>query len=262
MSRIKNHLSELTTAGRKALIAYIVAGDPNPAVTVPFMHTLVEKGVDLIELGVPFSDPMAEGPTIQRAHERALQHKISLRDTLAMLREFRQSNSTTPVIIMGYANPIEVIGYDAFCQEAVAAGLDGVLVVDLPPEESADFDALLEQYELDRICLLSPTTTAERAKAIAERASGFLYYVSLKGVTGAATINIEEVQAKIDAIKAFTDIPLCVGFGIKDGDSARRLARVADGVVVGSAIVDLLSQGDTGLMKATSLVEELRAGLD
>ncbi len=262
MSRIAQRLNELASENRKALVAYVVAGDPAKSVTVPFMHSLAERGTDIIELGVPFSDPMAEGPTIQRAHERALENNTSLRDALDMVAEFRSDNQHTAVILMGYANPVEAMGYQDFCARAVEVGLDGVLTVDLPPEEAADFNAMLADHGLDTIYLVSPTTDSDRAKTIANIATGFLYYVSLKGVTGAGSLDLEDVRKNIAKLKAFTTVPVCVGFGIKDADSARSLASIADGVVVGSAIVELLAQGDTGLMKAESLVSELRLAID
>ncbi len=262
MSRIAQRLTELASENRKALVAYIVAGDPDRSVTVPFMHSLAEQGTDIIELGVPFSDPMAEGPIIQRAHERALAHNTSLKDALDMVAEFRVANQHTAVILMGYANPVEAMGYQDFCRRAVEVGLDGVLTVDLPPEEATDFNGLLADHGLDAIYLVSPTTDNERAKTIASMATGFLYYVSLKGVTGAASLDLDDVHKNIAKLKAFAKVPVCVGFGIKDAESARSLASTADGVVVGSAIVDLLAQGDAGMMKAENLVAELRSAID
>ena len=241
MSRIQNTLSHLSEQGKKALVPYFVAGDPNPAITVDMMHKQVSAGADIIELGIAFSDPMAEGPTIQRAHERALEHNISLRDTLSLVAEFRQQDKSTPVVLMGYANPIEVIGYETFALEAQAAGVDGVLVVDLPPEEAGDFQVILKQHDIDIIFLIAPTTAQSRIEQIVSLATGYLYYVSLKGVTGAGHLDVESVKSKLSDIRSVTDLPICVGFGIKDEKSAKQISQLADGAVVGSAIVDRMS---------------------
>lgn len=238
MSRISARLQQLAADGRKAVVPYIVAGDPNPDTTVPLMRALVAQGADIVELGVPFSDPMAEGPVIQLAHERALMHHVTLRDILAMVAEFRCTDDATPVVLMGYANPIERIGYAAFAQEAAAAGVDGVLIVDMPPEEAADLTDLLKPAGIDMIFLLAPTTTDERIAKVAELASGYLYCVSLKGVTGAGHLDVAAVEAQLARIKAITDLPVTVGFGIKDAASAAAVARVAEGVVIGSALVE------------------------
>lgn len=262
MSRIKQKLANLQAEQRKALVPYIVAGDPNRSVTVPFMHKLVEQGADIIELGVPFSDPMAEGPVIQRAHERALEEHVSLRDTLQMVSEFRAENTDTPVVLMGYLNPVEAMGYAEFAAAAQAAGVDGVLTVDLPPEEASELNGELKQQALDTIFLIAPTTTPARIKAIAELATGYIYYVSLKGVTGASSIDSTAVAASVQAIQAHANIPVCVGFGIKDAVTAQAIARVADGVVVGSALVELMSLGDAGLYQAEDLVKEIRSALN
>ncbi len=237
MSRIAKYLAVLRESGRKALIPFITAGDPQPDVTVPTMHALVEAGADIIELGVPFSDPMADGPVIQYASERALEHHVGMHDVLAMVREFRQSNQETPVVLMGYLNPIEVMGYEAFAKEAAAAGVDGVLTVDMPPEEAGPMLAALKPHELDPIFLIAPTTTAERIARICDVASGFVYYVSVKGITGASHLDTDEVAQKVDAIRGKTELPVGVGFGIKDGESAANVARFADAVIVGSALV-------------------------
>lgn len=238
MSRISSCLQQLSDQGKKALIPYIVSGDPQPQFTVALMHALVESGADIIELGIPFSDPMAEGPVIQLAHERALEHRVSLRDTLSLVKEFRQKDDKTPVVLMGYANPVEVMGYENFAKTAVDAGVDGILTVDLPPEEAQEFHAILQQHDLDNIYLIAPTTTDERIESIAELASGYLYYVSLKGVTGAGHLDIDAVAEKVETIRSKTSLPLCVGFGIKDAESARNIAQLADGAVIGSALVD------------------------
>lgn len=262
MSRIKQQLAKLQTMKRKALVPYIVAGDPNRSVTVPFMHKLVEQGADIIELGVPFSDPMAEGPVIQRAHERALQEHVSLRDALQMVAEFRADNADTPVVLMGYLNPVEAMGYAEFAAAAHAAGVDGVLTVDLPPEEAGELNGELKKQALDTIFLIAPTTTPLRIKHITGLATGYIYYVSLKGVTGAGGLDSGAVATAVDAIKAHADIPICVGFGIKDAVTASEIARVADGVVVGSALVELMSHGDAGLYQAEALVQEIRSAIN
>lgn len=237
MSRIAACFSTLKAQGKTALIPYITAGDPHPSVTVPLMHRMVAAGADIIELGVPFSDPMADGPTIQQAHERALKHNTSLKDVLGMVAAFRQHDQSTPVVLMGYLNPIEVMGYAKFAQAAQVAGVDGALIVDLPPEEGMGVLPLLREHGIDPIFLLSPTTPASRMKMVADAAGGFIYYVSLKGVTGANTLDVEAVAERIAQIRQYTDLPLGVGFGIKDAASAVAVAKVADAVVVGSAIV-------------------------
>lgn len=269
MSRISNRLAQLANQQRKAVVPYVVAGDPEPSVTVPLMHELVRVGADIIELGVPFSDPMAEGPVIQLGHERALAHKVSLRDVLAMVAEFRRSDDATPVVLMGYANPVEAMGYARLADAAAAAGVDGLLTVDLPPEEAHDLAGELKRVGLDTIFLLAPTTTDARIRAVAELASGYLYCVSLKGVTGAGHLDIDVVNTLMQRIKAITRLPVTVGFGIKDPASAAAIARVAEGVVVGSALVDRLAQaaqrGDTGaalIQGASALLAEIRRGVD
>ncbi len=241
MSRIQACFEQLNTSGRKALIPYITAGDPNREVTVPVMHAMVEAGADIIELGVPFSDPMADGPVIQKACERALEAGTSLRDVLAMVAEFRRRDDRTPVVLMGYLNPVEAMGYETFADACVSAGVDGVLLVDLPPEECEDIVPQFRQRGVDLIFLVAPTTTDERIRRIGEAASGYLYYVSLKGVTGAATLNVEEVASRVETIRNLAQLPIGVGFGIKDAASARAVSRVADGVVVGSALVNQIA---------------------
>ncbi|MES9959282.1 MAG: tryptophan synthase subunit alpha [Sedimenticola sp.] len=237
MSRIRGRFEQLKAQGRTALVPYVTAGDPNPEVTVPLMHAMVEAGADIIELGVPFSDPMADGPVIQRASERALEHKVSLRDVLEMVRSFRQKDADTPVILMGYLNPIEIMGYATFAEAAADAGVDGVLTVDIPPEESAELLEALGPRELDPIFLLAPTSTDERIKRICDAASGFVYYVSVKGITGAANLAVDEVAAKVAKIRSVTDLPVGVGFGIKNPETAQSVSRIADAVIVGSALV-------------------------
>jgi len=237
MSRIKAKFNSLREAGRKALIPYVTAGDPVASVTVPLMHDMVKAGADIIELGVPFSDPMADGPVIQKASERALMHNISLFDVFDMVQEFRTKDKHTPVVLMGYLNPIEVMGYAKFAELAASAGVDAALIVDLPPEEGSEFVAELFNHQLDTIFLIAPTTTDERIAKLCAVASGFVYYVSVKGVTGAATLDTAAVADKIATIRRHTELPIGVGFGIKDADSASNIGAVADAVVVGSVLV-------------------------
>jgi tryptophan synthase alpha chain len=237
MSRLAATFAELENTGRKALIPFITAGDPSPDFTVPMMHAMVEAGVNVIELGVPFSDPMADGPVIQRASERALAHKMSLRKTLAIAAEFRKTNQTTPVVLMGYLNPIEAMGYEAFANAAQTADIDGVLTVDLPPEEAEECTALLKARGIDPIFLLAPNSTDERIQKMDALGSGYIYYVSLKGVTGAGHLNTTDVANKLQQIKAHTTLPIGIGFGVKDAVTAQTVAALGDGVVVGSALI-------------------------
>ncbi len=237
MSRLALRFATLKEQSKAALIPYITAGDPVPTFTVDMMHHMVESGADIIELGVPFSDPAADGPTIQLAMERALAHKVSLTDVLAMVSTFRQQDNETPIVLMGYLNPIEKMGYPIFAKAAVAAGVDGVLTVDLPPEEASVLAGILQEYQLDCIFLAAPTSTLPRLKKIAELSSGFLYYVSLKGITGANILNVAEVEQKLKTIREITDLPVGVGFGIKDASTAAAVGNIADAVVVGSALV-------------------------
>ena len=254
MSRIAACFAALKAQGRQALIPYVTAGDPNPQVTVGLMHQMVTAGADLIELGIPFSDPMADGPVIQLACERALSHNTSLTMILAMVAEFRQLNDTTPVVLMGYLNTVEKMGYDVFVAAAKKVGLDGVLMVDLPPEEGANFTQNLRQAGLDAIFLIAPTTTEERIKKICSVGSGYLYYVSLKGVTGSAVIDADAVAEKLALVRQHTLLPLGVGFGIRDANSAARVAQVADGVVVGSVLVNALGDNASNPEKGCALV--------
>jgi tryptophan synthase alpha chain len=264
MSRINSVFAKLASEKRQALIPFITAGDPSLAVTLPLMHALVAAGADVIELGVPFSDPMADGPVIQRASERALKNGVGLKDVLATVRNFRMTNQTTPVVLMGYANPIERMGMTTFAKAAQAAGVDGVLVVDYPPEESAELLAAMDAAGLDTIYLLSPTSGVERIKLVAACARGYVYYVSLKGVTGAGNIDTADVAAKIREIKSVLTIPVGVGFGIRDGATARAVAAVADAVVIGSRIVQEIesSPEDVVVAKVQSLVSGFRAAMD
>lgn len=237
MSRIAARFAKLREQGRSALIPFVTAGDPDPSVTVPLLHAMVSAGADVIELGVPFSDPMADGPVIQRASERALEHRISLSDVLGMVKEFRRADEETPVVLMGYLNPIEIMGYRQFSERAAEVGVDGVLSVDLPPEEGGELLGQLARVGVDPIFLLAPTSTAERIRRICAAARGFVYYVSVKGVTGASHLDIEDVAAKLQPIRAATELPVGVGFGIKDPTTAAAVSEFADAVVVGSALV-------------------------
>ena len=264
MSKIQATFERLQAQGRKALIPFITAGDPDPGLTVGLMHTLVEAGADIIELGVPFSDPMADGPTIQRASERALLKGTSLRQVLGMVANFRADNNETPVVLMGYANPIEAMGVDVFAAAAFDAGVDGVLVVDYPPEESVEFAKAMNANALDPIFLLAPTSTAARIAQVAQLASGYVYYVSLKGVTGSAKLDVESVAARIPEIRAATGVPVGVGFGIRDAESAGAVARIADAVVVGSRIIEEIEQSTNADVceRVRVLVAGLRQGID
>ncbi|MFA7269001.1 MAG: tryptophan synthase subunit alpha [Sterolibacterium sp.] len=264
MSRITPTFERLRTQGRKALIPFITAGDPAPDLTLPLMRTLVENGADIIELGVPFSDPMADGPTIQRASERALQHGMSLRRVLAIVRAFRLENDATPVVLMGYANPIEAYGAAVFVEDAQAAGVDGVLVVDYPPEECAEFAAALRQHAIDPIFLLAPTSTEQRCAEVAALASGYIYYVSLKGVTGAGHLDFAEIARRIPTIREKVGLPIGVGFGIRDAESAQRIAAVADAVVIGSRIIEEMENSPPAQATARvgAFLREIRLALD
>lgn len=266
MSRIRDRFVQLKRDGRKALIPYLTAGDPNLDFTVPLMHAMVQAGADILELGVPFSDPMAEGPIIQHAMERALTHHVSLQQVIDMVAKFRTEDSSTPVLLMGYLNPVEVMGYQEFVNRAAAAGVDGVLLVDLPPEEAGELRQHAQSQDLDVVFLVAPTTTEQRIKAIAESSSGFVYYVSLKGVTGAGHLDIDQVQQRVAQIKSVTSLPVGVGFGIKDGASAKSISAVADAVVVGSALVRLVEANlpslDKTRMAVARLIEEMRHAMD
>jgi tryptophan synthase alpha chain len=263
MSRIAATFSALQQQGRKALIPFITAGDPHPSMTVALMHALVAGGADVVELGVPFSDPMADGPVIQRASERALLHGVSLTQVLGFVTEFRKTNTATPVVLMGYANPIEAMGVEHFATAAKAAGVDGVLVVDYPPEEAQSLVELLDARSLDTIFLLSPTTRDARLKQVGELGRGYLYYVSLKGVTGAGNIDTVDVARRVNHIKQFTRLPVGVGFGISDAESARRVAQVADAVVIGSRLVqEIIDAGSDAPARVQALLSGIRAAMD
>jgi tryptophan synthase alpha chain len=264
MSRIQGRFEALAKAKRKALIPYIMAGDPHPSLTVPLMQALVEGGADIIELGVPFSDPMADGPVVQRSGERALKHGVGLADVLSMTKDFRKRDDKTPVVLMGYANPIEAMGVEKFATGAKAAGVDGVLVVDYPPEECIEFSALMKRNDVDTIFLLAPTSSAKRVDEVARCGSGYLYYVSLRGVTGAANIDVAEIAKKLPAIRAVTRMPIGVGFGIRDAESARRVAQSADAVVIGSRIIQEIEAGsaDSAAARVKAFLKPIRQALD
>lgn len=264
MSRIKAVFEELKAQGRKGLVPFVTGGDPDPEQTVAVMHALAQAGADVIELGVPFSDPMADGPVIQRSSERALAKGISTRRILDYVCEFRQSNTHTPVVLMGYANPIERMGTGRFVDECKKVGVDGVLVVDYPPEESIEFAAQLRAAELDPIFLLAPTSSDERIEKVAKAASGYVYYVSLKGVTGAQNLNTSEVGSKLPTIRKHTTVPVGVGFGIRDAESACRVAQSADAVVIGSALIQQLEAGQPAQSPelAKQFLAPIRAALD
>ena len=264
MSRITATFESLRKQGRKALIPFITAGDPDPGLAVPLMHTLVKAGADAIELGVPFSDPMADGPVIQRSSERALRHGVSLRDVLGFLAEFRKSDRRTPVVLFGYANPIESLGLERFADAAKAADADGVLVVDYPPEEAQQLVKTLDARGLDTIFLLSPTTTDERLRRIAELGRGYLYYVSLRGVTGASNIDVADVSARVRRVREFTRLPVGVGFGIRDAASARAIAAISDAVIIGSALIQEMEKAprDGVAACAERFLAPIRAALD
>lgn len=264
MSRIQSVFAHLKSINKKALIPYITAGDPHPAYTVQLMHAMVNSGADMIELGVPFSDPMADGPVIQRASERALVHKVGLRTVLSLVKDFRKNDDKTPVILMGYANPIEAMGVNVFVAEAKAAGVDGVLTVDYPPEECRTFIDTLKSADIDSIFLLSPTTESSRIDLIVKQATGFLYYVSLKGVTGAANLDVIEVKTRVAEIRQKTNLPVGVGFGVKDSATAKVVAEFADAVVVGSRTVLCIEQSseENLINNISELIKELRIAID
>ena len=264
MSRISSTFDKLRASGRPALIPFVTAGDPTSADTVPIMKALVAAGADVIELGVPFSDPMADGPVIQRSSERALKQGQSLRDVVAAVAKFRETDDKTPVVLMGYANPIERMGLGAFVAAARAGGVDGVLMVDCPPEESGPWLEALEGSGIDPIFLLSPTSTDARIDTVARLAKGYIYYVSLKGVTGAANIDTRDVEAMLARIRKRTQVPVGVGFGIRDPATAQRVGRVADAVVIGSRIVQEIADAPPkqAAERAGLLLAEFRKALN
>ena len=268
MSRINPVMAALKGAGRKALIPYLMAGFPEPSHTLGLMHALVQGGADIIELGVPFSDPMADGPVIQKAGEAALRHGVGMGEVLAMVREFRATDSTTPIVLMGYANPVENYnlkhGVNSFVSDAAKAGVDGVLIVDYPPEECVDFAASLRAHEMDLIFLLAPTSTDKRMQQVAAVASGYVYYVSLKGVTGSGALNTDEVEAMLPRIRKHVHIPVGVGFGIRDAATAQTIGKVADAVVIGSKLIQLVEAAPQGQAaeQARSFMAEIRQAMD
>jgi tryptophan synthase alpha chain len=263
MSRITETFATLRRSGRKALIPFIMAGDPDPSATVPIMHAMVEAGADIVELGVPFSDPMADGPVIQRAGERALKLGVGLDRVLAMVREFRIKDQSTPVVLMGYANPIESMQIKPFADGAKTAGVDGVIVVDYPPEECVEFARLLRDHGLDLVFLLAPTSTPERIRMITQLASGYIYYVSLRGVTGSANLDLADVAAKIAEIRGQTDLPVGVGFGIRDGATARSIGGVADAAIIGSRIIqEIEAAPDQACDRVAAFLRSVRATMD
>jgi tryptophan synthase alpha chain len=264
MSRIASRFEGLKKQKRKALIPYITAGDPTPALTVPLLHALVEGGADILELGVPFSDPMADGPVIQRSGERALKQGVGLKDVLRLVTEFRRKDSQTPVVLMGYANPIEAMGVEPFMRAAKAAEVDGLIVVDYPPEECVEFSAMAKQNGIDPIFLLAPTSTDKRIQDVGRMGSGYLYYVSLRGVTGASHLNVEEIASRIPLIRAATRLPIGVGFGIRDAESARQVAQTADAVVIGSRIIQEIEDGppEQAVSRVRNFLSPIRKALD
>lgn len=265
MNRIDARFQLLKShGGRKALIPFVTAGDPNPEATLPMMHALVAGGADIIELGIPFSDPMADGPTIQRASERALAAGMTLRKVLEAVRQFRQINNDTAVVLMGYANPIEAMGIEAFAKAAHEAGVDGVLVVDYPPEECVAFSAALKAHGMCPIFLLAPTSSEQRFKEVAEIGGGYIYYVSLKGVTGAGHLDFDEVARRIPEIQKIVGMPVGVGFGIRDAESAKKIGAVADAVVIGSRIIEEIERSEPkdAPLNVRTFLRGIRAALD
>jgi tryptophan synthase alpha chain len=264
MNRIDATFARLRAAGRKALIPYVTTGDPSLAATLPILEALTAAGADVIELGVPFSDPMADGPVVQRASERALAQGVSLNDVLAIAFAFRQRNATTPLVLMGYANPIEAMGVMAFADRAQAAGVDGVIVVDYPPEEAGPFAALLDARGIAPIFLLSPTTPASRIATVGAVARGYVYYVSLRGVTGAGHLDTADVIVKLAEIRRHIAIPIGVGFGIRDAAGAQAIAAHADAVVIGSRIIQEIEAGpaDQAAARAGAWLATIRSAID
>ncbi len=265
MNRIDTRFTQLKQANRRGLIPFVTAGDPGDAVTVPVMHALVAAGADVIELGVPFSDPMADGPVIQRASERALARGVGLRRVLAMVAEFRQRDRDTPVVLMGYLNPLVIFGIERFAAAAAEAGVDGVLLVDFPPEESGDIDAALAAAGVARIHLAAPTTTDARLQRIADTARGFVYCVSFAGITGADRLTVASVGERVRLLRAMSNTPVAVGFGVKDAEQAKQLAADADAVVIGSALVERLAVASNAEAACTIVAEFLgpiRTALD
>ena len=268
MSRIDATFQQLKASGRKALIPYVTAGYPFADITPELMHAMVDAGADVIELGVPFSDPSADGPVIQKAGDKALAFGIGTSHVIDMVKVFREKNPATPVVLMGYANPIERYdlkhGKDSFIRDASAAGIDGVLVVDYPPEECVEFAAKLRAHKMDLIFLLAPTSTDQRMQQVADVASGYVYYVSLKGVTGSGALNTAEVEAMLPRIRQKVSIPVGVGFGIRDAETAKTIGKVADAVVIGSKIIQLIENEprDKVAEVAGTFLREIRQAMD
>jgi tryptophan synthase alpha chain len=264
MSRIQITFDKLKQQQRKALIPFITAGDPSQQLTVPLLHALVEAGADVLELGVPFSDPMADGPTIQRASERALKNGMSLRGVLSMVAEFRKQDTKTPVVLMGYGNPVEAMGWEVFAQRCAEVGVDGALTVDFPPEESHEAFEHLQRHNIDPIFLLAPTTDDARVQRVAKLARGYVYYVSLKGVTGAGNLDLSAIEQKLPQLRKHIKLPIGVGFGIRDAATAHAVAKLCDGVVVGSRIVQEIedSTPQNVVANVSKLVKELRQAID
>lgn len=263
MQRIQSTFNRLQASNKQALIPFITAGDPHPAATVGLMHALVAGGGDILELGVPFSDPMADGPVIQKASERALAHGVSLHQVLDMVKEFRRRDTETPVVLMGYANPVEAMGYTPFAEAAAQAGVDGVITVDLPPEEARSLSDALKANGVAPIFLLAPTTPVARVVAVAEQAAGYVYYVSLKGVTGSAMLDVESVAHNVESLRQHIKLPIGVGFGIRDAASAQAIARVADSVIIGSRLVQEIEEhGADAAPRLTAFLREVRVAMD
>lgn len=270
MSRLASCFQTLKTSSRTALIPYVMTADPYPEITLPLLHAMVDAGADIIELGAPFSDPMADGPVIQAAAERSLVHNTSLHDVFNVVRAFRKDNTSTPIIMMGYLNPIEVMGYEAFALQAAECGIDGVITVDIPPVEAGEYVPALKQNGIDPVFLLAPTSTTERIQKLADVASGFVYYVSLKGVTGAATLDVASVEEKLEQIRKHLDLPVGVGFGISNAESAAQVAGCADAVVVGSALVKKMAGSDMQnadesariIKEISDILSEMRMAMD
>ena len=265
MNRIATTFERLARQGRKALIPYVTAGDPAPETTVPLLHALVGAGADMLELGVPFSDPMADGPVIQRANERALARGVNLRQVLQWAREFRAGDPDTPLVLMGYANPIERFGVEAFVESCASCGVDGVLVVDYPPEEAGAFAGRLRAAGIEPIFLLAPTSTAQRMEQVDRLAGGYVYYVSLKGVTGAAHLDVAQVAQRVQELRRHVHLPLAVGFGIRDAAGAAAVAGCADAVIIGSRIIELMEQssgGEQAQSAASDFLREVRVAVD
>lgn len=264
MSRIQTTFDKLQQHKRRALIPFFTAGDPSPAMTVSLLHAMVAAGADVIELGVPFSDPMADGPTIQRASERSLKQGTSLRGVLDMVAEFRRQDNNTPIVLMGYGNPIEAMGWEVFARRCAEVGVDGVLTVDFPPEESSDAFEHLQRHGIDPIFLLAPTTEDARIEQVAKLARGYVYYVSLKGVTGSGNLDLPAIEQKLPQLRKHIKLPIGVGFGIRDAETARAVAKLCDGVVVGSRIVQQIedSTEQNVIANVSALIKELRLAVD